>query len=167
MAATSKHQGDVSNWIQNIIKSIETPQQAVTVHRLIRNFETMYFSRNDSHQIIIWQSKMLRNLLNWRLTELAELAVAEENLPNSNNMNYNAYGNPINTVLDEISIGDTVEYVDAKTGQIGKRKGTIHIILQGVWDGEKVQFNDKDKTLVRSKEWLRLASKCQKCNRSF
>ena len=27
--------------------------------------------------------------------------------------------------------------------------------LEGVWDGEKVQFDDKDKTVVRSIRWLK------------
>ena len=80
---------------------------------------------------------------------------------------YNQYGKPVNNVIDDIQPGDMVEYIDSRTGIVNKRKVTIHITLQGIWDGEKVQFDDKDQTLVRCKNWLKLASKCQKCNRKF
>jgi len=41
---------------------------------------------------------------------------------------------------NEINIGDTVLYIDTNK--------------HGVWDGEKVVLNDKDKTIVRNKAWL-------------
>jgi hypothetical protein len=80
---------------------------------------------------------------------------------------YNTYGNPIDVVLDNIRTGNTVEYIDARTVQMGKRKETVYITLQGIWDGLQVQFDDKEETLIKTKEWLKLASKCQKCNRKF
>ncbi len=48
-----------------------------------------------------------------------------------------------------------VAYIDS-VSEIG-RYGliTVRVRLLGVWDGEKVQFGDKPKTLVRNKHWLK------------
>jgi hypothetical protein len=61
---------------------------------------------------------------------------------------YDSFGCNIN---EEINIGDNVLYFD-----------TIHInnipykrILKGIWNGEKVCFNDKEHTIVRTKKWLK------------
>jgi len=32
---------------------------------------------------------------------------------------------------------------------------TFYVNLIGIWDGEKVQFSDKEKTIVRNKNWLK------------
>jgi hypothetical protein len=42
MAATSKHHGDVTIWIEKIINSCETPLQELTARRLVRLFESQY-----------------------------------------------------------------------------------------------------------------------------
>lgn len=39
MGATSNHYGDISAWVEKVIESCETSIQAVTAHRLLRNFE--------------------------------------------------------------------------------------------------------------------------------
>jgi len=57
----------------------------------------------------------------------------------------------ITDVIDEFKSGDTVLYIDAKCGEYGK---TYYVELVGIWDGEKVEFSDKERTLVRNKNWL-------------
>jgi len=42
MAASSKHYGDVVNWLEKVIDSCETPLQEVTARRLVRLFESQY-----------------------------------------------------------------------------------------------------------------------------
>jgi hypothetical protein len=42
MAASSKHYGDVVNWLEKVIDSCETPLQELTARRLVRLFETQY-----------------------------------------------------------------------------------------------------------------------------
>jgi hypothetical protein len=44
MAATSKHYGDVSKWIENVIDSCETPLHEGTARRLVMLFEKKYQS---------------------------------------------------------------------------------------------------------------------------
>jgi hypothetical protein len=39
MASTSKHYGDVVNWIEKVINSCETPLQEGTARKLIYQFE--------------------------------------------------------------------------------------------------------------------------------
>ena len=48
-------------------------------------------------------------------------------------------------------VGDHVEYIDAKH----VRRKLTKIKLHGVWNGEYVRFNDKERTLVRNIRWLR------------
>jgi hypothetical protein len=80
------------------------------------------------------------------------------------NGKYDTYGKLTGTPLADIKKGDVVEYTETRTISRTK-KGKV--ILQGTWDGEKVVFDDKDHTLVRAIQWLRLAEKCQKCGRKF
>jgi len=42
MAASSKHYGDVVNWIEKVIDSCETPLQELTARRLVCLFESQY-----------------------------------------------------------------------------------------------------------------------------
>ena len=58
MGATSKHHGDVANWIEKVINSCETPLQEVTARRLVRLFESQY---QDIDRELDWSlSKKLR-----------------------------------------------------------------------------------------------------------
>jgi len=77
---------------------------------------------------------------------------------------YDEYGNLSGTVLADIKKGDVVEYTETRTINRTKKQ---KVVLQGIWDGEKVQFDDKEHTLVKAIQWLKLAEKCQKCNRKF
>lgn len=61
MASTSKHYGDVANWIEKIIDSCETPQQEVAARKLVRQFETLY--HDIDRQLGCVLSRSLRNKL--------------------------------------------------------------------------------------------------------
>jgi hypothetical protein len=69
---------------------------------------------------------------------------------------FNCYGNPTNRVLDDIQKNDFVSYTYHKHFRYENRQINLPIILVGIWDGEKVNFFDKEKTVVRTKEWLKL-----------
>ena len=69
---------------------------------------------------------------------------------------FNSYGRPIDRVLDDIQSGDTVEFWYHKNvkGSINKK-----LILVGIWNGINVTFDDKEQTVVSTKEWLKNMSK--------
>ena len=73
------------------------------------------------------------------------------------NSKYNSYGRPVDRILDDIQIGDIVEYSYRKLiKQPGQYPKNILITVQGIWDGKKVQFNDQpEETIIRTKEWLK------------
>jgi len=52
----------------------------------------------------------------------------------------------------EIEKGDRVKYID--TERINGK--SIKVEKFGVWDGEKVVLEDKEKTTVRNKNWLKI-----------
>jgi hypothetical protein len=61
MASTSKHYGDVVNWLEKVIDSCETPLQELTARRLVRLFESQY---QDIDRELDWSlSRKLRMLL--------------------------------------------------------------------------------------------------------
>jgi hypothetical protein len=61
MASTSKHYGDVVNWIEKVINSCETPLQEVTAKKLIYQFELQY--REIDKELNFQLSRKLRNTL--------------------------------------------------------------------------------------------------------
>lgn len=65
---------------------------------------------------------------------------------------YDEYGVLKTIPVINIPIGSVVEYTDTK---VMDRK-SVKIKLVGIWDGKKVEFNDKDKTIVRTTRWLKL-----------
>lgn len=68
---------------------------------------------------------------------------------------YDKYGRLKDQVVEDIQPGDSVVYIDARTGNLPNgRVGTVYVRLYGIWDGEKVQFSDDQQTLVRAKQWL-------------
>ena len=78
---------------------------------------------------------------------------------------WDSYGNAINrnpfTIFirffePKIRKGDTVEYRDVRYNPETKKKEKLY--LQGIWDGEKVQF-EYQQTVVRTTHWLRLVSR--------
>lgn len=71
-------------------------------------------------------------------------------------MEYNSYGNPVDRILDDININDKVVFITHKRDLINNRSVNKEILLEGIWDGEKVIFTDKDHTIVRTTEWLKL-----------
>ena len=62
MASTSKHYGDVVNWIEKVINSCETPLQEKTARNLIYQFELQY--EEIDIKLNFELSRKLRNQLN-------------------------------------------------------------------------------------------------------
>jgi hypothetical protein len=62
MASTSKHYGDVVNWIEKVINSCETPLQEKTARKLIHQFELQY--EEIDIKLNFELSRKLRNQLN-------------------------------------------------------------------------------------------------------
>jgi len=63
---------------------------------------------------------------------------------------YDDYGVLKSIPWPDIKKGDLVSYLDPR--RIDKKKVVIKLV--GTWDGEKVQFNDDQKTLIRTTRWL-------------
>ena len=61
--------------------------------------------------------------------------------------NFDENAKPISTDLKK---GDRVLYYDSRT----KMNQTVKVGLHGTWDGKKVQFDDKEQTVVRNPNWL-------------
>lgn len=60
---------------------------------------------------------------------------------------YNSYGRLSDRVLDNLQKGDQVEFIYHKVKE--------EIRITGIWDGEKSIFDDKEHTIIRTKEWLK------------
>ena len=60
-----------------------------------------------------------------------------------------------NTMVDIVE-GDKVMYIDIIWDIIEGKRQTVKIKKFGVWDGEKVVLEDKERTTVRNKNWLTL-----------
>ena len=71
---------------------------------------------------------------------------------------FNCHGRPIDRILDNIQKNDLVSFIYHKHVMYENRRINLPIIIVGVWDGEKVCFFDREKTIVRTKEWLNLYS---------
>jgi len=65
---------------------------------------------------------------------------------------FDSYGVLNNSQNIDIPIGSAVEYIDTKISKQKSRK----VKLTGIWNGNYVAFNDKDKTIVRNTKWLTL-----------
>jgi len=55
----------------------------------------------------------------------------------------------------KIKAGDTVEYSYADNNPNDRTRKMI-VTLRGTWDGDKVSFNDKKNTVVKTTHWLTL-----------
>lgn len=64
---------------------------------------------------------------------------------------YNSFGVLNDIKNQDIKQGDVVEYIDTKR----KDNKAIKISLIGIWDGDKVCFDDKEQTVVRTTVWLK------------
>ena len=61
MGASSKHYGDVTNWIIKVIESCETSLQEISARKLVRQFEILY--RDIDRELNFELSRKLRNKL--------------------------------------------------------------------------------------------------------
>lgn len=77
---------------------------------------------------------------------------------------FDTYGNPTKFVPDDIKAGDRVLFVEARSQRTERGSKTVKVELTGIWDGEKVEFDDKEKTTVRTINWL---AKINSTNKNF
>lgn len=70
---------------------------------------------------------------------------------------FNCYGNLVPFVMFPFAKGDLVEFSYKKFSKEERISKTITI--QGIWDGEKVEFPDKNQTIVRTLQWLKFVSR--------
>ena len=68
---------------------------------------------------------------------------------------YDCYGKLVTEPWPNIKKGDTVRYKEASHIKKGNRIIRTVNDLVGIWDGEKVQFDDNEKTLIRTTRWLK------------
>jgi len=63
---------------------------------------------------------------------------------------YDTFGVLSVVLWNNIKKGDLIIYIDSKriNGEVKK------ILLEGIWDGKKVCFNNNEKTIVRTTRWL-------------
>ena len=79
MAASSRHYGDIANWIEKIIESCETPQQEMAARKLVRQFEILY---RDIDQQLNWDlSRRLRSALDNKFYSRIEKKLEETQNP--------------------------------------------------------------------------------------
>lgn len=60
--------------------------------------------------------------------------------------------------INNIPIGTWVEYIDTKN--VNRKQKKVKLI--GIWNGEYVAFNDKEKTIVRTTRWLTIVDNIDK-----
>ena len=70
---------------------------------------------------------------------------------------FNCYGNLIPFVMFPFEKGDLVEFSYRKFSK--KERANKTITIQGIWDGEKVEFTDENQTVVRTLQWLKFVSR--------
>ena len=63
---------------------------------------------------------------------------------------YDSYGVLKDVQWIDIPVGSIVEYTTRVSSDQKSRK----VKLTGIWDGKKVCFGDKEKTVVRTSRWL-------------
>lgn len=70
---------------------------------------------------------------------------------------YDEFGVLKTTPWEDIKKNDFVKYTSTKIVKNEKTGHTelIKFDLFGVWDGEKVEFKDKEKHVVRTTRWLK------------
>lgn len=59
MPATSKHYGDVANWIEKVIESCTHPKQEKTAMQLVNNFTNQLARLNVDQQVYFELSRRL------------------------------------------------------------------------------------------------------------
>ena len=79
MAASSKHYGDVTKWIEKVIESCNTPLQEITARKLVRQFEIQY---RDIDRELGWDlSRRLRSALDNKFYSRIEKKIEETQNP--------------------------------------------------------------------------------------
>jgi hypothetical protein len=66
--------------------------------------------------------------------------------------NYNSYGVHISKTKPKIRKGDKVKYRDNYRDKDTQK--LIYFDLIGIWDGTKVEFHDKNETVIKTVWWL-------------
>lgn len=72
---------------------------------------------------------------------------------------FNCYGRLTPFVMFPFMEGDLVEFSYQKSFKTGNRVINKTITIQGIWDGKKVEFPDKEQTIVRTTQWLKFISR--------
>jgi hypothetical protein len=70
---------------------------------------------------------------------------------------FNCYGRLVPFVVFPFMEGDLVEFSYKKFCK--KKRANETITIQGIWDGKKVEFPDKEETIVRTLQWLKFVSR--------
>lgn len=68
------------------------------------------------------------------------------------NDKYDEFGVLKTTLWQNIKKGDHVKYVTTYIENMKRKNKTLY----GIWDGEKVEFKDKNKHVVRTTRWLEI-----------
>ena len=63
MAASSKHYGDVANWIETVIDSCKTPRQVSVARKLVNNFEKHLLRLGIGQEVYLELSRRLQHKL--------------------------------------------------------------------------------------------------------
>jgi len=69
---------------------------------------------------------------------------------------FNSYGRLKSKKTDNIQEGSRVSFRYRGSVKLDERNINTWIILWGIWHDGRVEFDDKKKTIVRTKEWLLL-----------
>jgi hypothetical protein len=69
---------------------------------------------------------------------------------------YNSYGRLKSNKLDDIKDGNRVSFSYRESMKLDNVNKNVLVLLWGIWNDGRVEFDDKKKTIVRTKEWLTL-----------
>ena len=70
MGAISNHYGDVQNWVEKVIDSCETYDQARSAKRLVWNYESQMVRNKVDINIVYTIGGHLRNLISYKIQEI-------------------------------------------------------------------------------------------------
>lgn len=70
MGAISNHYGDVQNWVEKVIDSCETYDQARSARRLVLNYESQMVRNKVDRNIVYTIGGHLRNLIKYKFQEI-------------------------------------------------------------------------------------------------
>ena len=58
--------------------------------------------------------------------------------------------------MNTLSKDTIVSYTDTELVVVNKVRKSIKVAKYGIWDGEQVVLNDRDRTTVRNTAWLKV-----------